>query len=485
MAAPHVAGAAALVTAATRARGETLAADQIAALLKAAADPTKIRAASNERAAPALARVGSGALDIWSAVSAGAIPGGGASTCICPGFMAISQPAELLVPLTLVSRSDVAQSYRLEPHLRVAENSGPALSIVAEPDEIVLLPGLSQTVTVRVRALPHFLTRWEMRGGESVASSDLLQESEIDGWLELWAEENTASDSPELRIPVYSLARSASAVRSGTSLAAATLRAGSRFTVALANESIFPGDVEVFEVAAERPSTGRLRSRADVDLVGIRSVAVQDEGTIVAVAIHTRGVRPHPAWTRSTVELDTDLDGSADFVAYTVDEELVRSRQHRSGKIAVALEEAGGSPFGSPTMRYYADVDLHSRWTVLPFRLEDTGLTPSTASFGFRVRHEDLSSEAIGEPAPSAEIPGSGWLRFDSRSPALQPEATSYRVAGSVSSAIRIACGPGFSELDGAGLLLYLPDNAPGDGDVAVVRIPGWHRAFLPALWRP
>ncbi len=172
-----------------------------------------------------------------------------------------------------------------------------------------------------------------------------------------------------------------------------------------------------------------------------------------------------------------------DFVVYTADEELLRTSEFRNGKVIVALGEPGGDPFGAPITRFYAGVDLHSRYSVLPIRIEDTGLTPSTLAFNFRVQQEDMVERGQDGEAPYDQVPGgAGWLRFDARTPRLVPEQTTVEIAGEREATIEVARGTGYRTHAGAGLLVLLPANAPGDGDVALLAVPPEPVLFLPQL---
>jgi hypothetical protein len=213
------------------------------------------------------------------------------------------------------------------------------------------------------------------------------------------------------------------------------------------------------------------------------------EGTTrVDILLHTRGTRTVPLATESVVELDVDLDGQTDYRVYTADEELRRTGTFRSGRVIVALEEPGGGPFGGPVLRYHAGLDLHGRYTILPFRLEDTGLTPSTLLFRFRVQHRDWLDPGGGDALPVDRVPeGSGWLTFDGRRPALVPERQWLDLPADERAEVLVTAGPGFGDRPDPRLVVVLPANVPGPGDAVVLPpMPARPRSLaLPRLLNP
>jgi hypothetical protein len=234
--------------------------------------------------------------------------------------------------------------------------------------------------------------------------------------------------------------------------------------VAIANHGAFGGDAEFFELVATDAPDPMLPPKIDVDAVGVRAVPDGQGNTIVEFMVHTRGTRVHPLETATEIDLDTDLDGRVDYIVYSEDEAFLRTLASRNGRVKAALDEPGGSPFGSPTARFFAYVDIHGRFTGLPVVIEDTGLTPSTLHFGFRVRQRDFVDGDSTEQALYDQVPdGDGWLTFDGRSRGEVPSVTHATVAGGAEEVITITAPP-----EGSGVLAIFPNNAPGPSDYAV-----------------
>ena len=157
------------------------------------------------------------------------------------------------------------------------------------------------------------------------------------------------------------------------------------------------------------------------------------------------------------------------------------------GRVIAWLDRADGGGLGVQR-RYHAGVDLASRYTILPLQIEDTGLTPSRLQFNFRVIAKDIvEGDLYRDPLVDVLPDGSGWLHYDGRDPdrLFAVSRASVTVAGRGAASLAVTSGaangrPEPSAGLGIGLLGIFPDNAPGEGDVAIL-VPGTvGRVFLP-----
>ncbi|MFN2251081.1 MAG: S8 family serine peptidase [Anaerolineae bacterium] len=479
MSAPHVAGAAAILWQRERELGRSVSARDVAALLVNTANPSGVRESPTDPGTPPMARVGGGALDVWAAVNAGAVARSEAIATFNLGLDALVAERTENRSITLHNISEEPRRYRVTPRFRDPDDELAGLELTLEDEVVRLGPGASTQVPVGVRIDPSRLPYWGLLGGKAVGDREAMADSEIDGWLEVADVTETGGDGQEpdtLGIPFYLLARHASQI-----LAEWSTDATGGISLDLTNSSPFSGDAELFTlVATDRPDSDVL-PKVDVDAVGVRTRPDGDGNTIVEFALHTRGVRIYPLETETLIHLDLDMDGTADWMVYTEDEEYLRTGVVRNGRVKVAFEPIEGSPFGSPIADHYAYVDLRSRFTVLPVTIEHTGLTPSTLAFRFRVQQRDFVEKDAYRDPQYDQVPGGGrWLLFDGRSPAPVPTEQSLFVQSGATLSTTVTQGAD----PGLGVMVLLPMNQPGDGDMALFMHPREPvPSFLPMLW--
>jgi hypothetical protein len=475
MSAPHVAGAAALVWQRWRELGRSPSARDVAAVLVTSADPEGVCESAASSITPPMARVGSGALDVWSAANSDTIVRSEAIATFNLGIDALVRERTADRSIQLTNLSTVPRRYRVAPRFRVEDDSLAGLTFSIDDDVVSVGPGATADVQVGARIDPERLPYWGLLGGRNVGDREALSDSELDGWLEVT--DVTDAEAPAvLRVPFYLLARSASAIdvdwpqdtEEGPALR-------------LTNNGEFSGDAEIFTLVATAPQNPDVPAKVDLDAVGVRTRPDGDGNTIVEFALHTRGIRIYPLETESLIHLDLDMDGVEDWIVYTEDEEYLRTGVVRNGRVMVALEPVAGSPFGSPITDHYAYVDIRSRFTVLPVTIEHTGLTPSTLAFQFRVQQRDfVEKDAYREPQYD-QVPGEGqWLAFDGRSPAPVPAPNQIFVQSGQTQTVTITQGADA----GRGVMVVFPMNQPGSGDMSLHLHP--HPlvpALLPALW--
>lgn len=467
MAAPHVAGTAALVWAAARQGGAPPAARDVAARLVSSADPSVLRLAEDQAGAPPLARSGAGAVDAWAAVTARTQLRAGDLATLDFGVQVLAgSPTDVVRDFSVRNLAAGRRQYVVASTFRRPSDGDHGLALSAEPATFELSQGEERQVRVVARFTPTAFPAWEMAGGQQVGNGAAMADSELDGWLEVRAGPVAAATDETLRVPFYSLVRPAAAVT-------ATWRDTGAWPrwVRFANGGLVNSTVELFHLAAVDGLDAALPAAVDLDFAGLRTLPIPADGsTRVEFLLHTRGQRMAPLETESIVELDTNRDGRTDYLLHTVDEELRRTGAFRNGRVAAALEEPNGGAFGRPIIRFPAGVDIHARYTVLPFVLEDTGLTPSTLVFNYRLTQRELVVADRTVDAQQDVLPAGGaWLTFDGRKPPYVPARWHVAVPASGEASLALAAGDGYQDEPPPRLLALLPDNVPGPGDLAVL----------------
>ena len=365
--------------------------------------------------------------------------------------------------MSITNRSPVARGYALSAEFRDPADARRGLDVALLPDTTVVGPGASRSATVEFRIDPEDLPEWQLAGGKQVGESDALTDAELDGWVRVADVTDPATTT--LRLPFHVLARRASRVAPASVEPSGPLGDA---PLQLQNDGPFDGTAELFVLGARDPLDAALPAAADLDAVAVRAVPADEGNTLLEFALHARGAHDHPLETYSKVEIDTDRDGVADYLAYTADEAWLAAGEDRNGRVKTGLEPPGGSPFGAPVTRFYAGADLFSRWLTLPILAEDAGLTPSRLVFAYRVTRESVVDRSVGGGSNVDRVPSDGsWIEFDAR-PGLPCPAAALTVPAGARAYVQLR-PPG---AEGFGLLVLFPSNAPGAGDAVVIGGP-------------
>jgi len=492
MAAPHAAGAAALVWSAARAAGTPLGARDVAALLVTTADRATVRQVAGRPEPPPIARGGSGALDAWAAATSTTVVRAGPPAGLGLGVRALTGPVTTTHAVMITNLAPAARRYRVAPRFRAAQDESRGLTLTMSPAVVDVAARGSAVISVSAGIAPDRLPPWRLAGGAEVGDLDALADAELDGWIEVAADGAApgAEDRP-LGVPFYLLARRASDIEVSGSLPARGDARGDAApgAITLANRGAFDGSAEVFTWARADAADPALPPKIDLDAVAVRARVDRAGLTIVEFLLHTRGARMHPLETESLIELDTDRDGRADFRVYTADAGLLRTGSVADGKVHVALEALRGELVGVPRARFYAGVDLNNRYTILPIVIDDTGLTQSTLAFNFRAQQRDMVERDLREPlfdqVPDKVGENARWLTFDGRGAGWQVERASVVVRGWEEVTIGVRGGGGGAADEGGlgvGVAVLVAGNE-AEGDLVVVS-GGTRGIWLPVVWR-
>lgn len=477
MAAPHVAGAAALLAQRNRSESRRLQALDLAALLMNYAVPVSTGGTSPLPAS--VVRQGAGRVDVAVAGTATVVVRSGSIAGANFGVVTPRSTATYRQMLSIRNLGDAP--LRLVPEVAFyrAEDAdaGVGLRLPAE----VTVPGRgSADVPLLVEVAPARVREWGLRGLAS-AGSALVGRLEVDGAVTLQPVDEAGAPRGDLaapRVPFYVLPRAAASVW----VAAPRAPGAGMDRLVLENPvaassggAAVPGRAEIFgvpegaEVADPDDAVGEL----DVWRVGTRfepSVGPTEARFTVAVVLRRPAVLP--LLTRVELFLDTDGDGLLDWRARSVPEGDVLPGG-RMDRLVVAL--AGWNPASNQvvgTERRVADVgaEMHGRVLLLPLPLAQLGLAgPQPVSFF--VQHRGLTEDWLGTTAvdvvpDGADLPGGP--RLLARPDGVSPVPASIVLAPGATAEVTLA-GP----LRGGVLALY-PDNMldPPEAQVQWVR-PG------------
>ncbi|RKS73778.1 PA domain-containing protein [Motilibacter peucedani] len=348
MSAPFVAGAAALVKQAR----PSLSVAQLKAALVNTADPSGVKGYS-----PVLA--GAGLVDPDEAITTPVLAYDGKATSVSLGYKEGAKTLTGSDNVRILNTSGSAATYALTDEAELRASGATTVSI---SPSTVTVPAhgwvrVKVTVTTTPAGSPS-ANQLEAVAGNIVATP-------------------VSSGAPTLRVPYLMIPKVTSAVRADHSV---SLKKGaSSVAIGVKNSSPVAGSADVYSWAsADDDSTDQplLFDAPDVREVGVQSFPSSDLG-VFAVSLHDRLANAAAADTE--VLLDTDGDGSGDYVVVGVDNGLLTTGTPDGVFGSFTLDLASGALVGG----YVLGGEINTSVVELPFSLSTVGLTAAHGRVDF------------------------------------------------------------------------------------------------------
>ncbi|MFQ5460539.1 MAG: PA domain-containing protein, partial [Anaerolineae bacterium] len=436
MSSPVVAGAAAVLV--SRARGDGLAPDgpltgdeglsaiDIGALLVNGADASVWDGDARDGVPVALARGGAGRVDLSTSARLETVVRAGTrrpDTSATPfGIMFGMKIFDDVItderPFFVRNASDEERHYTIDTTFPFPDDANSGVEFTPSEAELTLGPGEVKDLTLDLRADPATMKEWAAYGGARANWSAGMTPAEHDAYVvvtEVDPDGNPVADGDVSRLPVYLLPRGASVVGFDSESLAVSPKDGIGTATAV-NTGGQPGRVDLFTLIGEDGDEGDVVDGLDIDKVGAR-VTEDDEGNpVVEVLVHTLGPRQAPLDTRTFVGIDTDMNGSLDYMAFTTDVSYWPSPQcQNSGanvsgpQIVVVATVGQQNPLSWScqdwSADYFAGVDLGARSVVLPISASALGYEEGDAiAFDAIVLHTVFLPGVVPQGAATQEV---------------------------------------------------------------------------------
>jgi len=416
MAAPHVAGAAAVL----RARNTTWTVEQLKALLINTAAHDVFQGTNFTPPRYAMARVGAGRLDVEKAAQSSIIMYNGSEAGVvgvCFGEL------EVVSPLTIQRQVKVENlgpaAMQVTPSYTPFTDI-PGVSIQLSPATPFVVPaGGSTTLTLQLNANPVLMKN----------SRDATLATTQNGQPRHWVSEEsglvklTPDSGPELRLPVYAAARPASAMATDRTMLLLDQPTGVE-TLNLVGTGVNtgaspPNDIqslvnfsELQVISPDEPESTGEENFADLKYVGVTSdyparaalgQTVADSVIYFAFASHGNWSTPNQVWFN--VEFFTDSDSMPDFWMYNGSFGAIGggSTDDVPYNVIWRLSDWHGW-YGSP-INIYSPLSLHtalynSNVCVMAVPASVLGLNAGNSSFRYRVYTQSHYSNGQVDTTP-------------------------------------------------------------------------------------
>lgn len=197
----------------------------------------------------------------------------------------------------------------------------------------------------------------------------------------------------------------------------------------------------------------------DLAGAGVQSFPISATDQLVVFAVNTHKRWSNPASLEFDVAVDTNKDGKADAVVFSADSGSVRA-----GDANGITEVFVSTPTGLFASGFLAQAPTDSSTILLPVYASDLGLTATAGAFEYSV-----SSYSLTNSAGSDEI--DGVAAYDTLSPAI--ENGQYETVprnGSVTVPVAVD-GDAYASQKPLGVMAVVIDNKAGTSETVLVKI--------------
>lgn len=472
MAAPHVAGVAALL--------RELHPDWPAAAIKALLMNTALHDVlhQTESLRPRIApdRAGAGRVDAARAAATDVI----AYDAAHPGRVSITfATREVMESMTeqrtLRIENRGAESVAFDLGIDLVLDA-PGLEAHLEPDATARIqPGGTVDIGLAIQANPARMRRPRdpaRRGGVNEFSNHWL--SPFSGYITCTP---AGAQQPALRVPFYAVMRPVADMRGDPEI---DVRTSSEASLTFSGTSVYTGDTPddiralvtpfaLLEFDENEPGSSGPRNLADLKYVGVSSdiqaAEAFDEARLY-FGIATWGDWESLNQVRFVIRIDIDKDGAFDYAAYTTSDVIEPVSDFVSDSFVVRLSDFGDNHPVQGPVNYFNPALIDSNLfgnnvLVMPVKVADLGLTRTRSDFAFRV--ETLMPD---ESDTLVVIDESAVMRYNAMAPGLafpMEDPGLPHVFATEDTALAIDYNPTAFAAGTKGLLLLHHHNARGN----------------------
>jgi subtilisin family serine protease len=446
MAAPHVAGVAALTVQAH----PGWKAAEIAAAVVSSADPEKV-------AGQQMTRGGVGLVDAAQAVATTVTATGDAfrtdsgwlrESALSFGFQESWLGFDGVKRITITNHGDKAVTYQV--------SSAPSAQSEQAKIELsrssVNVPANGKaTVVVKLSAAADSV-------GSSSVEGDPFALYEFSGDIVL------TSDSSTLRVPYLLVPRADSQVESSTRtlFKKSEKVTDTTKTVELTNrKGALTASADFYTWGLSDPKDvpkSTIDTGVDLASAGVQSFDAGGGDQLLVFAVNTHQRWSNAASNEFDVIIDRDGDGAPEAVVFSADSGLVRSGD-ANGRSEVFVSTADGL-FASG---FYASAPTDSSTILMPVLASDLGLSQDAGSFGYSVASYSLTNTAATDVID-------GVAKYNPWSPAIE-NGQFVEVARNGAASVQVAVnGAAYAEQKPLGVMAVVIDNQSGTSETVLVK---------------
>ncbi len=291
------------------------------------------------------------------------------------GYYPIAKKTKVTRTVVVHNYGNGDRNYTIAPSFRYGNDAASGAVTFKAPPSIQVKGGKSKEFDVEITIDPSRLPFWNLDGGPSGGSGNLLQGVEFDGYLTINGGTNNTVRLAWQVLPH----RAADVAASGKKI---NLKKDGTGSLKLKNKSdVLDGDFDVFALTGQSDQIKKKFLPQPGDnfaVVDLKSVGVRVVDDVVQFGIDTYWARAHPNYPAEfDIYVDSNNDGVPDYVVWN----LENGGFGATGQNVVAVANL---TTGAASVFFYIDADLNSGNAILTAPLAALGLTPSS-TFTFSV----------------------------------------------------------------------------------------------------
>ena len=273
------------------------------------------------------------------------------------------------------------------------------------------------------------------------------------GYITLQPIDASSNNGVSLHLPYYIVPRARANVD-------ADLRNGHNPTIRLTNRhGVIAGTGDFYAWGLSNPKTGAIDESFEPRAAGVQSIPISAVDAILVFAVNSYGRFSNPAMGEYDIYIDTNGDGTPDFVLYCADVGAVTAGI-QNGHIGTFLVNLKTGAF---TQEFAADAPTDGSIILLPMLASDLGVSPTNPRLSYSVVAFD------GEVATGAQMPG--VAPFNVFTPAVS-NSMFVSVAPDTTVDVPVAIDPvEITHTRPLGFMVVSEDNLSGGSEAELIRL--------------
>lgn len=385
---------------------------------------------------------------IWAYVMDGMDPG---NPSLSFGFDTYSAPESLSQTVELVNASGSSKDFDIGVTYRYTDDETVGVDVTTSTSSITVGASATNSFDVNLDVTdPMLLKPWDFL---IFSDGDALTDVEVDGYVTI----TDTATTEVINLPFHFLPRPAADV------SAAVTPTATGYEVDLTNTSVITGSMEVYPLFEVSPPLSIVaaydQQPADLRYVGA-DVLFADSGlNTLGFELGTWESRSHPFNVEYDVYIDTNQDGSDDYVIFNGDLGNLSTGSPDGTPVSVVVDLATGEG----EIQYYVDTTLNTTNMLLLGDVPDDDF-----AFNFRVETYDYYYGSSGSLPWDISPLGGGYHVYDALNPAFFPDEYLFEVPSSGTATSVVTPGAPNNSPSQIGLL-YRVYNGELDGELIPV----------------
>lgn len=237
-------------------------------------------------------------------------------------------------------------------------------------------------------------------------------------------------------------------------------------SVRLRNRGAIEGVADVYQAGltdVEGDATVAGHPGIDLRAAGVASFETDGNDHLIVFAVNSWDRYSNAARNNTQVVIDTDADGEADYVVYATDSGLVRTNNVDGRNEVFIRDIANGATLAAG---FLAQSPTDNSTVLLPVQASSLGLTADAGDFAYSVYVSSITNSTASDSID-------GTARFNPWTPALETGQYEPVAAGETSTLPIAVDADAVAAQQPLGTMVVVVDNAAGANEARVLELAG------------